>query len=211
MSLRGIGPSGQSRTLVLLDGVPFNDPFGGWVYWTRVPLASVDRVEITEGIDVEPVWQLSRWAASSTSSPAGRRGGRSSSSRSTAAQSSPKFDFFASDQWNKVAAAVEGSFLNTDGFPIVAAIERGPIDNNANVEYKNVTGKLEFTPSDRVQGVLPRRLFHREPQQREGRRAERHAVDDRERRRPRAAAGRQRPAGARVRRRRSGRTSTSWR
>ena len=34
VSLRGIGPSGVSRTLVLLDGVPFNDPFGGWVYWT---------------------------------------------------------------------------------------------------------------------------------------------------------------------------------
>ena len=44
VSLRGIGPSGQSRTLVLLDGIPFNDPFGGWVYWTRVPLESVDRV-----------------------------------------------------------------------------------------------------------------------------------------------------------------------
>ena len=49
VSLRGIGPSGQSRTLVLLDGVPFNDPFGGWVYWTRVPMASVDRIEMTDG------------------------------------------------------------------------------------------------------------------------------------------------------------------
>src|SRR5256712_349945 len=49
VSLRGIGPSGQSRTLVLLDDIPFNDPFGGWVYWSRVPLVSVDRIEITEG------------------------------------------------------------------------------------------------------------------------------------------------------------------
>ncbi len=32
VSLRGIGPSGVSRSLVLIDGVPFNDPFGGWVY-----------------------------------------------------------------------------------------------------------------------------------------------------------------------------------
>ena len=47
VSLRGIGPSGQSRTLVLLDGVPFNDPFGGWVYWTRIPMVSVDRIEVT--------------------------------------------------------------------------------------------------------------------------------------------------------------------
>ena len=57
VSLRGIGPSGQSRTLVLLDGIPFNDPFGGWVYWTRVPLESVDRVEITEDSVVEPLRQ----------------------------------------------------------------------------------------------------------------------------------------------------------
>src|SRR5207244_3126345 len=49
VSLRGIGPSGVSRTLVLIDNVPFNDPFGGWVYWTRVPLESVDRVEVVEG------------------------------------------------------------------------------------------------------------------------------------------------------------------
>src|SRR6185436_4140559 len=28
VSLRGIGPSGVSRTLVLIDDVPFNDPFG---------------------------------------------------------------------------------------------------------------------------------------------------------------------------------------
>ena len=45
VSLRGVGPSGVSRTLVLLDGVPFNDPFGGWVYWTRVPMESADRIE----------------------------------------------------------------------------------------------------------------------------------------------------------------------
>jgi outer membrane receptor protein involved in Fe transport len=63
---------------------------------------------------------------------------------------SPKFDFFASNRWNKVGALVEGSFLNTDGFPIVAPIERGPIDNNADVNYRNITGKLEFTPSDRL-------------------------------------------------------------
>ena len=49
VSLRGIGPSGVSRTLVLVDGVPFNDPFGGWVYWTRVPLESVDRIEVIDG------------------------------------------------------------------------------------------------------------------------------------------------------------------
>jgi outer membrane cobalamin receptor len=49
VSLRGIGPSGGSRTLVLLDGVPFNDPSGGWVYWSEVPLESIERIEVVRG------------------------------------------------------------------------------------------------------------------------------------------------------------------
>lgn len=49
VSLRGIGPSGASRALVLLDGVPVNDPFGGWIAWTKLPAASLDRVEIVRG------------------------------------------------------------------------------------------------------------------------------------------------------------------
>jgi outer membrane receptor protein involved in Fe transport len=49
VSLRGLGPSGASRSLVLLDGVPLNDPFGGWVSWTKVPRETVARVEVVPG------------------------------------------------------------------------------------------------------------------------------------------------------------------
>lgn len=49
VSLRGLGPSGASRSLVLLDGVPLNDPFGGWVAWTKVPRETVSRVEVVPG------------------------------------------------------------------------------------------------------------------------------------------------------------------
>jgi outer membrane receptor protein involved in Fe transport len=153
VSLRGIGPSGQSRTLVLLDGIPFNDPFGGWVYWTRVPLVSVDRVEITEDSSSSLYGNIAMGGVINiiTSHPTRRTVELKTQYGN---HSSPKVDFFGSDQWNKVAAAVEGSFLHTDGFPIVAPIEHGPIDNNANVEYKNVTAKIEFTPSDRFQGFV---------------------------------------------------------
>ena len=34
---------------MLADGEPLNDPFGGWVYWNRVPAAAVDRVEVVRG------------------------------------------------------------------------------------------------------------------------------------------------------------------
>ena len=46
VSMRGLG---GIRALVLLDGVPLNDPFFGYVQWSRVPLESVDRVEVVRG------------------------------------------------------------------------------------------------------------------------------------------------------------------
>jgi outer membrane receptor protein involved in Fe transport len=49
VSLRGVGASGASRANVLLDGIPLNDPFGGWIYWNQVPRESVENVEITNG------------------------------------------------------------------------------------------------------------------------------------------------------------------
>src|SRR5881628_4202667 len=49
ISLRGIGSSGASRSLVLWDGIPANDPFGGWVYWTQFQPEELERVEVSRG------------------------------------------------------------------------------------------------------------------------------------------------------------------
>ena len=49
VTLRGVSGSGASRTLVVADGWALNDPFGSWVYWNRIPLAAVDRVEVVRG------------------------------------------------------------------------------------------------------------------------------------------------------------------
>jgi len=132
VSLRGIGPSGQSRTLVLLDGIPFNDPFGGWVYWTRVPLESVDRIEVVDGSSSSLYGNYAMGGVINivSSRPARRT---LELKPQYGNHASPKFDFFGSDVWGKVGAVVEGSVFDTDGFPIVAANERGIIDNNATV------------------------------------------------------------------------------
>jgi outer membrane receptor protein involved in Fe transport len=49
VSLRGVGASGASRSTVMYDGVPINDPFGGWVQWNRVSPISVESVEVLRG------------------------------------------------------------------------------------------------------------------------------------------------------------------
>lgn len=47
--MRGVGASGASRALVLVDDIPLNDPFGGWVYWDRVVRESISEVEVVRG------------------------------------------------------------------------------------------------------------------------------------------------------------------
>ncbi len=46
-TLRGVPE--QKRTLILVDGVPMNDGFGGSVNWSLIPKESVERIEIVRG------------------------------------------------------------------------------------------------------------------------------------------------------------------
>lgn len=46
VSMRGLS---GIRSLVLLDGVPLNDSFFGYVQWSEVPLETIDRVEVVRG------------------------------------------------------------------------------------------------------------------------------------------------------------------
>ncbi|MEZ5345819.1 MAG: TonB-dependent receptor [Pyrinomonadaceae bacterium] len=48
-SLRGINASGASRSQVLLGGIPLNDPFGGWVQWSRVSTIATEKIEVLRG------------------------------------------------------------------------------------------------------------------------------------------------------------------
>ena len=54
VSLRGVAGSGASRALVTLDGVPQNDPFGGWVIWTALPPEQIGGATIVRGAGAGP-------------------------------------------------------------------------------------------------------------------------------------------------------------
>jgi outer membrane receptor protein involved in Fe transport len=54
VSLRDIAPSGAGRALVLLDGVPMNDPFGNWVIWGALPYEDIASAEIVRGAGAGP-------------------------------------------------------------------------------------------------------------------------------------------------------------
>ena len=153
VSLRGIGPSGVSRTLVLMDNVPFNDPFGGWVYWTRVPLESTDRIEVVDGSSSS---LYGNYAMGGVINIVGNRASRRTVEFKSqyGNHNSPKLDLFGSDVWGKVGVTANANMFNTDGFPIVSSSEAGLIDNKATVKFSNVNAKLDYSATDRVQAFI---------------------------------------------------------
>lgn len=48
-TLRGLGGNASSRALLLLDGVPQTDPFGGWVTWPAFAPQRIGAVRVTRG------------------------------------------------------------------------------------------------------------------------------------------------------------------
>ena len=57
LGMRGLGGGAQgiSRALVMVDGVPINDAFFGYVQWNRVALDNIERVEVVRG-GGSPLW-----------------------------------------------------------------------------------------------------------------------------------------------------------
>ena len=145
VSLRGIGPSGTSRALVLLDGVPINDPFGGWVYWDRIPLQGVEQVEVVRG-GGSSAGATTPSAASSTSSREARRARGALRRQLWQPQhAQPRRHRLGGP--GPFRLGLEGNYFSTDGYPIVKKSDRGSIDVNATSQHSTFNGRLELVLS----------------------------------------------------------------
>jgi outer membrane receptor protein involved in Fe transport len=127
VSLRGLGPSGASRSLVLLDGVPLNDPFGGWVTWSKLPRESLSSVEIVRGGGAT-AWgnaALGGVVQVLTENPAnaGNRIAVSAGDFSTHSE-----EISLTQHVGPATLQLGANDFGTTGFPLVAAEDRGPID-----------------------------------------------------------------------------------
>jgi outer membrane receptor protein involved in Fe transport len=49
VSLRGLGSTAASRSLVLFDEIPIADAFGGWIHWEELPPPSIHSIELVRG------------------------------------------------------------------------------------------------------------------------------------------------------------------
>src|SRR5205085_11276414 len=49
VTLRALGRNGSSRALLVLDGVPQTDPFGGWVNWPAYDPQNLSGIRVVRG------------------------------------------------------------------------------------------------------------------------------------------------------------------
>ncbi len=143
VSLRGAGASGASRTLVLTDGVPLNDAFGGWVYWDRAPRAAIDRVELVRGGSsdlygsdaLSGVINLISRAPSQTVIDA---------QASYGTRDTRDVTFFASERWKGLGVSAAGEAFDTDGYFIIAPELRGLVDEEAASKHRLISLRLTY-------------------------------------------------------------------
>jgi len=160
VSLRGIGPSGGGRTLVMFDNAPFNDPFVGWVYWTRVPLMNATKMEIVDGTTSSLYGNYALGGVVSIDSRAPQKRtiifqpqfGYFSSKVPGQYDGlyTPKVDFYVSDVFGKLGVSLEGSIMNSNGYPVIAPDDRGLVDTKANVHYSNFNFKANYALTSKV-------------------------------------------------------------
>jgi outer membrane receptor protein involved in Fe transport len=159
VSLRGVGASGASRALVLVDGLPLNDPFGGWVYWGRVPRSEVSRVEVLRGgaSHLYGGGALGGVVNIITPEPASAPSSLSLEV-SYGNQQTPDATLFASARRGEWAASLGAEMSNTDGYILVDERERGPVDTPAGSRYATSDLTIERKISDEgrlfVRGAL---------------------------------------------------------
>jgi len=148
VSLRGLGSTSASRTLVTEDDVPLNDPLGGWIHWQEQPALSIRDIELVRGgasdlygssaiggvINVVPVRPSGNSAA--LTSTYGEEGTYDSSALAQTRLGA----------WGLLASA---GMIGTDGYIQESPFQRGPVDQPSNVHSQN---SLLF--ADRIFGPL---------------------------------------------------------
>jgi outer membrane receptor protein involved in Fe transport len=146
ISLRAIAPSGAGRTLATLDGVPLNDPFGGWVIWSQVPTESVSSLDIVRGAGAGPYGAGALTGVISLrerddgavldASLAERGGGRLAASGTTAL--------------GPVRLVASGLYETSDGYVPVRGAGAGPADTPLDLEVRSAALRADLPAGDAV-------------------------------------------------------------
>lgn len=142
ISLRGVGSSGASRALVLLDGVPATDPFGGWMNWSQIPRASIESVEMLRGgaSNLYGGQALSGVVQVLSKVPEGTD---VDLDLSYGNEGTPNGSGYLGRAFGKWLVSGAGEYFRTGGYVPVEPSQRGLVDNPANSLHRNGQFQLQ--------------------------------------------------------------------
>ena len=137
VSLRGLGGTAASRALVLEDGIPLVDAFGGWVYWDRVPPAALSTVEVFRGgasnlYGSDALGGVVQFITRQPQAPAIRL------ETSYGSERTPDLSFWTGTRVGPWDVSLASEMFRTDGFVVVPVSVRGTVDTPANSEDATV-------------------------------------------------------------------------
>ena len=140
ISLRGIGGNASSRALLILDGVPQADPFGGWVAFPAYATDRIGLIRVTRGggSGYYGAGALAGTVELESAAP----GTRNPLLASVAYGSRDSVDAQGSATLARGVgfATVSAAYARGDGFTPTAAEDRGPIDRPA--PYEQASGAI---------------------------------------------------------------------
>jgi outer membrane receptor protein involved in Fe transport len=136
ISLRGLGSTAASRTLVVEDDVPQNDPLGGWIHWEEQPELSIDRIEVVRGgaSDLYGSAAIGGVVNVLAVRPASTLGVLRSSYGGLGTYDANALFETRHGPWGLLGA---GGVIGTDGFIQEAPYQRGPVDTASNMHGQN--------------------------------------------------------------------------
>lgn len=159
-SARGVGASGASRVLVLEDGIPLNDAFGGWVFWDRTPRIALDHAEVLRG------------GGSALYGSSALGGVVDLNTRQTAnlatieaagdSLSGHDVQGVISHQFRGWTLSGNGESFGNEGAFVVASRDRGVIDTPASLRFSNGTARAEHALGNLGTAFLSGSLFAEE-------------------------------------------------
>lgn len=143
VSLRGIGASGASRALVLDDGIPLNDPFGGWIYWGRLPPAALERIEVLRGGASDLYGSAAMGGViDCVRRDRGLHGEDVQLDASGGSQATRTTSLFAGAARGAWSGSVAADLFDTNGYVLVVPSQRGAVDVEATSRHTAIDATL---------------------------------------------------------------------
>ncbi|WP_152663856.1 TonB-dependent receptor [Sphingomonas sp. SRS2] len=150
-TLRGLGGNASTRALILLDGVPMIDPFGGWVSWAALDPARIGHVRVTRG-GGSGIYGAGALAGTIELSSVGpEEATRLSASLAYGSRESIDADATLTARLGGGFLMVSGGHARGDGFIPVVEEDRGPIDRAARYKQSRASARAVIPAGEDIE------------------------------------------------------------